>query len=115
MMSKEEAQGIIKNKVLHLEIDGIYEFPLKTVLIDTFEISNRSQSETLYLLGLCRKHNHRDISCDSVCQAYFVQLHLYFYFASTLLRAFEIIEALRILKDHKRDAQSIADGTFCFY
>lgn len=116
MMSKEEAQEIIKNKVLHLENDGINEFPLKTVLIDTFEISNRTlQSETLYLLGLCRKHNHRDITCDTVCQSYFVQIDLYFYFASTLFRAFQIIEALRVLKDHKRDAQRTTEGTVCFY
>jgi hypothetical protein len=115
-MSKEEAQRIIKNKVLLLENDGINEFPLETVLIDTFEISNRTfHSETLYLLGLCRKHNHRDISCDTVCQSYFVQIDLFFYFASTLLGAFQIIEALRVLKDHKRDAQSIAEGTIFFY
>jgi len=116
MMSRDEAKEIIEDKILRLENDGINEIPVKTVLIDSFEINNGTFNEDkLFLIGLYRKSNHRDIACNKVCQSYCVQCNVYYYFSSTLLGAFKLIEALRVLKGHKPDERHLAHGIVNLY
>lgn len=106
MMTKIEAQEIVSQNVLILDTNGINELPLGTIEIDAFNVTNDDDNFPIKLLGLLPIFNTKNNNDGLHCSSFIVKFQQKYYYRYTLLMAFKVIEALRVINDYCFDKNS---------
>jgi len=114
MMTKSEAEKVLSYNVLDLYNESINEFPLKSIVIDVFNVTNEEDNFSIHLIGLVTSNNQLKTKTELLCKSFMVQDRLTYYYRYSLLDAFKVIEALRVINNYSFDSESLKRSTIYY-
>jgi len=112
MMTKSEAEKVLSYNVLDLYNESINEFPLKSIVIDVFNVTNEEDNFSIHLIGLVTSNNQLKTKTELLCKSFMVQDRLTYRYS--LLDAFKVIEALRVINNYSFDSESLKRSTIYY-